>query len=674
MTRSFHVAENGRDSNPGTKARPFATLEQARRAVRRLKRDHGLPAGGVVVSLGAGIYSRTATLNLTRQDSGEAGHPIVYRAARNGTACLSGGRRLDPSSFLPVEDARVLARLPSRARRHVLQCDLRAQGIAELGRLEPQGYTHHGAIAWPELFFNNTPLPLAGWPNRGFARMGKVMDPGVPTDRPPDARHVPDVTRLRACFEFPDKRLKRWAQAKDAWIYGFYRYDWADEYLPVAAIDARRKRITLGMAPRHGMETGRRFRVLNLIEELDRPGEWYVDRETTMLYLWPLQPMSSARVVLSSLPSPLIALKNASHVTLRGLVLEAGRDCGIRIVGGRANRISRCVLRNLGTDGVRIGGRAWGGEEDGGRDNGVTDCEIYNTGGGGVQLIGGDRRRLKPAGNFVTRCHIHHFSRACRCYRPAVNIRGVGNRVAHNCFHDAPHSAILLGGNDHVIEFNEIHHVVLDTDDAGAFYMGRNPSEQGVIIRHNYFHDLGSRLGHGTAAVYLDDGASGARVYGNIFQRTGNPGRAGFGAVFVHGGKDNTFENNLFVLCRQVAGVINWGEPFWRDFLRGKTRFGAIDKKLYGEVNICCPPHSTRYPGLAQLRKDPGRNRFIRNVACGCGRFLATAGQDEKNNLCVARAPAKNDCKALQTYIRRHLQQWIRAIRFKPLRLAQVGP
>jgi hypothetical protein len=38
-------------------------------------------------------------------------------------------------------------------------------------------------------------------------------------------------------------------------------------------------------------------------------------------------------------------------------------------------------------------------------------------------------------------------------------ILGGGDRAAHNLIHHAPHIAISFNGNDHVLEFNEIHHV-----------------------------------------------------------------------------------------------------------------------------------------------------------------------------------------------------------------------
>ena len=95
-------------------------------------------------------------------------------------------------------------------------------------------------------------------------------------------------------------------------------------------------------------------------------------------------------------------------------------------------------------------------------------------------MSGGDRKTLTPGGHFVENCDIHDFSRLDRTYTPAVLIEGVGNRIAHCHLHDAPHSAIRLEGNDHVLEFNEVDHVVLEADDQGGFDEWFNPSYRGM--------------------------------------------------------------------------------------------------------------------------------------------------------------------------------------------------
>jgi hypothetical protein len=255
-----------------------------------------------------------------------------------------------------------------------------------------------------------------------------------------------------------------------------------------------------------------------VLAELDSPGEWYLDRQRGLLYFWPPEDgLESA--VLSVLPT-LLSLNNASWVTVRGLVLENTRATAVTIAGGEGVRVGGCLIRNVGGGGVAV---------NGGANHGVLGCDITQTGESGVSLSGGDRATLTPAEHFAENNHIHHYARLQRTYRPAVGLNGVGNRVSHNLIHDAPHNAIQLGGNEHVIEFNEIHRVCQETGDVGAYYMGRDWTMRGNLIRHNYFHEISGPGLHGAMAVYLDDAASGTTVFGNVFYRASR-------AAFIGGG------------------------------------------------------------------------------------------------------------------------------------------
>ena len=124
-----------------------------------------------------------------------------------------------------------------------------------------------------------------------------------------------------------------------------------------------------------------------------------------------------------------------------------------------------------------------------------------------------------------------------------VSLNGVGNRATHNLIDNAPHQAIAFGGNDHRIEFNEIHSVCHESNDAGAIYAGRDWTMRGTVIRHNYLHDITGFEGRGCVGVYLDDMFCGTEISGNLFVRVTR-------AAFIGGGRDCTIANNVFVDCQ----------------------------------------------------------------------------------------------------------------------------
>jgi len=171
---TFFVTSDGDDANPGTRDRPFATLQKARNAIRDLKSNGKLPRGGVTVLIRGGTYSVRQTFDLTEADSGTAEAPIVYRAFPGEAPVFVGGVRLD--GFRPVTDSATLARLPDASRDKVLRIDLKEKGVTEYGSLMPRGYGLSGypTNPWVDLYVDGRPMQLARWPNEGSVKVGKV--------------------------------------------------------------------------------------------------------------------------------------------------------------------------------------------------------------------------------------------------------------------------------------------------------------------------------------------------------------------------------------------------------------------------------------------------------------------------------------------------------------------
>ncbi len=599
----LYVAPGGADTNPGTEAAPFATLERARDEIRSVRGQGGVPSGGVCVNIAGGAYAVSRTLTLAADDSGTAEAPITYRAAGADAPVFSGGMRL--SGFAPVADEAVLARLPEEARGQVVQVDLKLLGLTELPPLVLGGFASgSGFKTHPvsELFFDGEALPMARYPNEGM-----LATAGICVE---DGHTIHGMTGSKVGrILYEGDRPARWKDEADAMLYGYWFFDWADSYERIVSIDIEKREI--GFAePWHtyGYRKGARYYAVNLLSEIDMPGEWYLDRKNALVYLYPPSDPAKAVVELSVLSAPMIEMDGVSHVRFEGITWELGSADAILVKGGEKCLFAGCTVRRFGGNGIEI---------QGGSQHGILSCDIYSMGRGGTVIAGGDRKTLAPSGHFVANCDIHHLSRIDHTYTPAVVMGGVGGRIAHNRFHDINSSAIRLNGNDHLVEFNETHDVLLESDDQGGADMWGDATFRGNVYRFNYWHHIGNwrRIGEdlpcGQAGIRLDDAISGVLIFGNIFHHCAS-GKLGFGGVQIHGGKDNLIENCIFAECESAISFSPWGEKRWKDFVGSAMASVAIDPDLY----------LSRYPDLATLEENADINTVRRNIVWECGRFL----------------------------------------------------
>ncbi|MHB8995241.1 MAG: right-handed parallel beta-helix repeat-containing protein [Armatimonadota bacterium] len=596
---TLYVSLQGRDNwsgklvepNKNKTDGPLATLPAARDAVRKLKAT-GLPNGGVTVIVKGGAYELPVSFELTAEDSGTATSPIVYRSAPGESVRLIGGKSLPGDAFKPVEDQAILTRLAPEVRAKVVCLDLKSTGLTEVPKY-PNKY--RGAPPVPELFCNDQRMTVAHWPNEGWAKVASIIQSGsIP--RTGDKGKEPGI------FVYTEDEPSRWKVDEGVWLQGYWCFDWFDETLRIKSIDPATKQITLSEPTLYGVKQGnpspRRYKALNVLEELNTPGEYYIDVTNNRLYFYPPMPLKSARLALSSLNAPLLKLNEVSNVTVRGFIVEAGLGSGIEIKGGASNQVQACEVRNVRQVGINV---------DGGTGHRLVACDIHHTGTGGVILSGGDRKTLTPSKHEALNCHVWRYSEHQLTYANAFLTTGVGTRVANCLIHDAPHQAIGVGGNDHIFEYNVLYNICTETDDCGAYYKGRNPSCRGNIVRHNFFYNIGSPMGHGNAAVYFDDGDGGDMVFGNVFFRCGDPGKGSFGTVFSHGGHDLKAENNIFVECKRSLGSAPWNDKRWADFLK------EFRPKLMEEVDITKPPYTERYPDVVgMMEPKAGATRVSR--------------------------------------------------------------
>jgi hypothetical protein len=525
----LHVSPRGADTNPGTAAQPFATLERARDEIRSLK-TKGLPDGGILVQIEPGTYELRAPFALTQEDAGTAASPIVYRAARRGTVTISGGVAL--TNWRSVDDPAALKLVDPAAKGKLVCAELGPDLLASIPGFANGGCGYKGTPEYPvALYQDNARLPISRWPNEDFAQMGECLGESVNWGR--------GIKFTEGKFRFGDARLARWVNEPDLWFDGLWYWAWADQKMACKAIDPKAKTIALANPESHafGFRKGQEFFAFNAIGEIDRPGEWAVDRKARRLYLWPAADPKTHPVTVS-LRSNLVTAEDVQQVSFEDLIFENSVATAIDLKNSTAVTVSGSVLRHTGSWGVVI---------NGGSECTVIGCDLYDLGEGGVKASGGIRQTLTPGNHLIENNHIHHFGRFVNTYRPGAAVYGVGNKIRHNLIHHAQHQAMYFRGNDHLIEYNIVHDVCLHTSDAGALYAcTRDWSQRGTVIRNNFIFSTGKGVDAcGSHGIYMDDSTSGTTIEQNIV--------VDVGVGITSCGLDSRVENNICVNTRKPS-------------------------------------------------------------------------------------------------------------------------
>ena len=343
-----------------------------------------------------------------------------------------------------------------------------------------------------------------------------------------EARRNPEPDVYKMSQKLSD-RIAGWKTLDDVWMFGYWRYDWADGSTPVGTVDHENLTLSPMFVSGYGAKKDAPYYFFNVLEEMDAPGEWYLDRDNGILYFYPPEDFSETSAVELSLTTDNVIKAEASYLTFDGLTVKGTRGDAVNITGD-GNTVKNCLIKNVAGNALLMNGY----------DNLAYGNEITRTGKGGVILGGGDRETLKHGNNRAENNLVHDWSEIYETYQPAFTLNGVGNICTHNEMYNSPHEAITYSGNDHLIEYNLIHDVNLLTDDGGAIYSGRRWDWYGTVIRYNLIYDLGAD-GHQPVGIYMDDALAGQTIYGNIIV---NAPRFG---IQLGGGQDLIVHDNIVV-------------------------------------------------------------------------------------------------------------------------------
>ena len=459
-------------------------------------------------------------------------------------------------------------------------------------------------------------------------------------------------------------QLSRWGKEHDAWIHGYFEWDWADCYRKLTSVEPTKKDssntslydITLS-PPSESPKANARFYILNALSELDAPGEFYIEiSEGLMLHL--IQPASVTGPPSAWATGPtlgtseaVVNISNTHHITITNLTISDGRGVGVVAVNVTSVMVTHSTIERHGQQGIYLVDAT-----DSALDNNV----VSSTGCAAIRAHGGDAFTLRRGGNTVSENTVHTFALWKRTYQAGVHWSGVGNLFIKNKVSAGPHNCFLGGGNeaftgasqsttmaavDNAFRENILRNCAYEAADTGAFYVcgqqGTAFVNRNNTISGGSFIDIRNTVGTGVQsasvqAIYLDDQMSGWEISNNTFTNC----QVG---SFIGGGRRTIVRENRYEHCDTAQHVDNRGMGWEKSATQCTSCVGP-------PTNCTCNPGvvewfisdspaaemwETRFPYLKQIRTTklgaPTLNIVSNNTFCKCGQFIDASASDMKS-------------------------------------------
>ncbi len=452
------VSPVGDDRNPGTKARPLATWAAARDRVRARR-----SGGPVTAWFRGGVYYLPETLVLGAADSGTQAAPVTYAAYPGEEVVLSGGVKLQ-LEWTPFRDGILMARVPA-------------------------------ALDTDQLFVNGRRQILARYPNYDAASQ-------YFNGWSPDA--------------FSKERAAGWKDPRGGFLHAMHRSMWGDFHYRITGKDAAGNLTYEGGWQNNrpmGMHDKYRF-VENVFEELDAPGEWFLDRAAHVLYFYPPPGIDLSRATVEAVRlRHLVELRGSEAqpvhwITLRGFTFRHAartfmetrepllrsdwtiyRGGALFLTGAADCAIEECIVDQVGGNAIFVSGFN--------RRVAVRRAHVVAPGATAVAFVGeasavrsplfevnrhqalseldpvpGPRSNTYPADCLLEDSLLHEIGRVEKQTAGVEISMAQGITVRRCSIYDAPRAGINIsegtwGG--HLIEFCDVFDTVKETGDHGAF-------------------------------------------------------------------------------------------------------------------------------------------------------------------------------------------------------------
>ncbi|WP_419193759.1 right-handed parallel beta-helix repeat-containing protein [Novipirellula herctigrandis] len=359
-------------------------------------------------------------------------------------------------------------------------------------------------------------------------------------------------------------------------------------------------------------------------------GGTYVLRETFLLnrqdsgtenakVIWKAVPGETVSIVGDGVEA-LVAVYDASHITLSGWNFRQASEQAIEVAHGDAINIHNVTVQRIGHTGIHLFG---------GRNCTVTGCVVEDCSSIGIRVEAGSRESLTSCNHLIENNTVTRCGDSVTPFAAAMHIVGVGCKVQNNSISDCDSCGIRIDGNNHAVYENQMVRVCLKNRDTGAIYLGQDWTERGNVIESNRIAHVGSEKQRDVIAIYLDDFAS-----GNII-RNNNLSDAGL-AIAIGGGEANQIESNVIKDCLVGIQLDNRGQTW----LSSAVKSGGFARLAIDRLKPFWDVYLEHYPELndaEQLTHLQSRDNVLRNnVFQRCTAIVMDSKKTERMNSVIA--------------------------------------
>lgn len=555
--QKIFVSAVGDDSGDGSEEEPLRTLEKAIDVANEMREDSDKL---IEILLREGTYSVTNTIKIINSQKDD---PLLKISAyQDEKVTINAGVDI-PLSAMSIADSNFTNAIIDKPNAgSVLQYNLKDAQIEDFGEISLRGHLiSDEKEAQAELSLNGEVQKLAGWPNGEYTGLIK------PTDSNEYGKRTKSGIANGCSFKVNYDRPSQWSKLEQAWLSGTIGPNYEFDYYPVSRFDSEEKRVYLSRGALEKYYTEPYYRFENVPEELDEPGEYYIDRQSGMLYFYPPEdaPKDSVLTITMSTPTldvsgkapnSMFRIENSKNIVFENLIFKGGRGSAITGKNNSNIKFINCEINSFGENGIRF---------DASTDITISDCKIHDVGQDGILFVScGNYQTLSPSNIVVSNNDIYNFARLERSYKTGIDFgyRCVGATAANNHIHNGPHAGMIFYGVNNDIYGNEFDHLVTEFSDMDALYCNNSnyPWERGNKIHNNYFHDIGKSSMNGrhqinVRAIRTDNRGCGLNIYENLFYNIGDGGNGngnnGIGAITAEGTRNRIF-NNLFVDCNEA--------------------------------------------------------------------------------------------------------------------------